>query len=127
MVIRINLTNMPITIDLAIYGSLAKHAGGKHIAQMEVELKSDARMKDLLEHFKIPPDEKSFVFINAVLCDVPGLNASANEQLQEGDHIGIFSHGYMWPYQYRDGMPMSDSLQEAMREFGAMHHTYTKK
>jgi hypothetical protein len=118
---------MPINVDVAIYGSLAKLAGGKHIATLDVELKSGTRMEDLLERFKIPPEEKSFVFINAVLCDVPGMNASAKELLKDGDHIGIFSQGYMWPYQYRDGMPMSDSLREAMREFGAMHHTYTKK
>ncbi len=118
---------MPIIIDVAIYGSLAKLAGGKHIAKMDVEMEPNAKVKDLLEQFKIPPDGKSFLFINAVLCDVPGMNASANEPLQDGDHIGIFSHGYMWPYQYRDGMPMSESLKNEMRKHGAMHHTYTKK
>lgn len=118
---------MPINIDVAIYGSLAKLAGGKHIAKLDVELDPGARVKDLLERFNIPPDEKTFVFINAILCDVPGMNASANEELRDGDHIGIFSQGYMWPYQYRDGMPMSESLQEEMRKYGAMHHTYTEK
>lgn len=117
---------MPIIIDVAIYGSLSKLAGGKHIAKTEVEMQPGARVKDLLAQFNIPPNYKSFVFINAVLCDVPGMNASTNEPLKDGDHIGIFSNGYMWPYQYRDGMPMSESLKEEMRKYGAMHHTYTE-
>ena len=118
---------MSINIDVAIYGSLAKYVGGKHIAQVDVQLEDNALVKDLLEHLKIPPEDKSYVFINAVLCDVPGLNASADEQLKDGDHVGIFSLGYMWPYQYRDGMPMSESLKQAMSDYGAMHHTYTIK
>lgn len=121
------MKTMPITVDVAIYGSLAKLAGGKHIAILDVEMEPGSRFDDLLAQLNIPPEEKSFIFINAVLCDLPGLFASANEQLKDNDHIGIFSHGYMWPYQYRDGMPMSESLQEAMREVGAMHHTYAKK
>jgi len=30
----------------------------------------------------------------------------------------------MWPYQYRDGIVMSDPLKAAMKKYGAMHHTY---
>ncbi|MBN2043713.1 MAG: hypothetical protein JW757_01735 [Anaerolineales bacterium] len=118
---------MSITIDLAIYGSLAKLAGGKHLTKMDLELESGSRIEDLFARFNICPEDTSFIFINAVLCDVPGLNASKKEVLHDGDHVGIFSHGYMWPYQYRDGMPMSNSLKQAMREHGALHHTYTNK
>lgn len=42
---------MPIIIDVAIYGSLAKLAGGKHIAKMDVEMEPNAKVKDLLEQF----------------------------------------------------------------------------
>jgi hypothetical protein len=91
---------------------------------MDIQFEPGARLRDLFDQLKIPPEETSYIFINAVLCDVPGLNASADEPLNDGDHIGIFSEGYMWPYQYRDGMPMSDSLKEAMSEHGALHHTY---
>ncbi len=71
------------------------------------------------------PEEKGFVFVNAVLCDVPGLNASWRHGLDHGDHVGIFSLGYMWPYQYRDGAHMSEALKEMLRAQGAMHHSYT--
>jgi hypothetical protein len=64
------------------------------------------------------------VFINSVLSDVPGLNAAALQVLKPGDHVGIFSLESMWPYQYRDGVPMSEALKAAMEKFGAMHHTY---
>ena len=114
----------PIKIDLTLYGPLAKFAGGKYIVQMDVDLESGAQIKDLLDHFGIPDDEKGYLFINAILCDAPGLSASLSEPLNNGDHVGIFSLQHMWPYQYRDGIRMSDSLTEAMREHGAMHNTY---
>lgn len=113
-----------IKVNVTLYGSLARIGDGKHVAQMDVELESGARMEDLLNHLDIPHEEKSYLFINAVLCDVPGLSASLCEPLNNGDHVGIFSIGYMWPYQYRDGIRMSDTLTEALREHGAMHNTY---
>ena len=118
---------MTISIEVSLYGSLARLGGGKHIATLIVELQPNARMQDLFDQLKINPDETSYIFINAVLCDVPGLNASNKERLHDNDHIGIFSLGYMWPYQYRDGMPMTKSLEKALSEHGTLHHTYTKK
>jgi hypothetical protein len=117
---------MSLKIDVAIYGKLAKLGGGKYISQMEMQFEPGSRLQDVFDLLKIPPQETSYIFINAVLCDVPGLNASAEELLHDGDHVGIFSEGYMWPYQYRDGMPMSDSLKAAMEKHGALHHTYKK-
>ncbi len=114
-----------ITIDLSIYGLLARVAGGKYIAQVELRLKDNATVSDIFEHYNISPEEKSYVFINAILCDVPGLNASAEERLKEHDHVGIFSDGYMWPYQYRNGAPISKRLERAMKEIDMLHHTYT--
>lgn len=70
----------------------------------------------------IPLEERGYLFINAVLCEVPGVNTNANEPLNEGDHVGIFSVDRLYPYQYRDGLPMSDGLKETLKEHGAMHH-----
>ena len=114
---------MPI-VDLALYGKIARALGGKHVAQQDVALPDGATVGDLFTFLKISPDEKSFVFINAVLCDLPGLNASWNEPLHDGDHVGVFALGYMWPYQYRNGAPMSESLKDAMREYGVMYNVY---
>ncbi len=113
-----------IKVNITLYGSLARIGGGKYVAQMDIELESGAQVKDLLKYLDISHEEKSYLFINAVLCDVPGLSASLGEPLDSGDHVGIFSMGYMWPYQYRDGIRMSATLTEALREHGAMHNTY---
>jgi hypothetical protein len=114
-----------ITAELALYGPLAARAGGVHVAVRQVHLTQGATLGDLASTFGILPEEKSFVFVNAVLCDVPGLNASWGHRLAHGDHVGIFSIGYMWPYQYRDGAHMSEALKEMLREQGPMHHSYT--
>jgi len=113
-----------IKVNITIYGKLAEIGGGKHIAILDLEIPPSSTLGDLLEDLKIPMDETSFIFLNAVLCDVPGLSVVHDESLKEGAHIGIFSTGYMWPYQYRDGMPMSDPLVKAMKRYGAMHHSY---
>lgn len=115
-----------ITIDAALYGSIAKYNGGKHIARVDVELPVGSTIKDFFTQLGIPSDETGFIFINAVLCDMPGLAASKEEVLHDGDHLGVFALGYMWPYQYRDGMPMTESLKDAMRQHGALHHAYKK-
>jgi hypothetical protein len=114
-----------ITAELALYGPLAARAGGVHVAVRQVHLKRGATLGDLAAQFGILPEEKSFVFVNAVLCDVPGLNASWGHRLAHGDHVGIFSRGYMWPYQYRDGAHMTEELKEMLRAQGPMHHSYT--
>ncbi len=113
-----------LTINVTLYGPLAQFAGGKYIAQKAVELKDNATIRDLLDYFGIPYDQKSYLFINAVLCDMPGLLASLDEVLKDEDRVGIFSLQHMWPYQYRDGIRMSETLTETLREHGAMHNTY---
>ena len=113
-------------VNIAIYGKLAKIGGGKHLAIIDLEMPSSAHLGDLLDQLKIPMDETSYIFLDAVLCDVPGLTIPHDEPLKDGSHVGIFSQGYMWPYQYRDGMPMSPALTAAMKKHGAMHHTYTE-
>ncbi len=116
--------NNTITVNTALYGPLAKYGGGKYIAEINVALEHGDKIEDLLKYFELPPDEKSYLFINAVLCDVPGLYASQRELLHDGDHVGIFSLQHMWPYQYRDGIRMSDSLTEALEEHGPIKNTY---
>lgn len=113
-----------ILVNVNLYGSIAKRAGGKHIAQLNVHIHSGAYISDLLAQLGIPEEERGYLFQNAVLCEVPGLSSGQGEPLKDGDHIGIFSIDYMWPYQYRDGVPMSDSLKQALAVRGAMHHTY---
>lgn len=78
-------------------------------------------------HLGIKEEERGYIFINAVLHEVPGLTTGKGWTMQDGDHVGIFSHDYLWPYQYRDGVRMSPALQEALREQGPMKHQYKSK
>ena len=119
-----NASNNTIVVNVSLYGPLAKYGGGKHVAQKDIKFEAEAEIKDLLEHLGIPPEEKSYLFINAVLCDAPGLSASLHEPLNDGDHVGIFSLQHMWPYQYRDGIRMSDSLEKTLQQHGKMRNTY---
>jgi hypothetical protein len=118
------MDNREITIDLALYGPVARAAGGHHVATQSMRLKAGVTVGDLMGLLGIEPSDIGYVFINAVLCDVPGMNVSQGMRLHDGDHIGVFSRVHMWPYQYRDGVRMSPELEEALRERGAMHHSY---
>ena len=115
-----------IHVTLSLYGSLATYAGGKYIAQKIVEIEEGARIRDLMDSFEIPYDQKSYLFINNILSDMPGLSASLDEVLEDNARVGIFSLQHMYPYQYRDGLPMSESLTKVLkeREGGGMHNTY---
>lgn len=115
---------MPIHVNVNLYGSLSRLGNAKHVAQMCVELEEGASKDDLLARLGVSPEERGYVFINALLCDVPGLNTPYENPLQDGDHVGIFSVDRVWPYQYRDGVRMSAGLTAALEERGAMHHSY---
>ena len=115
-----------IAVDLALYGTLSRLGGGRHVAQIKVGLPTGARMADLLALVGGPDEERGYSFINAVLCSAPGLLVDHDEPLHDGDHVGIFSITYMWPYQYRDGVHITDSLAAALREHGAMHNIYSE-
>jgi hypothetical protein len=117
-------TEDKITLHVSLYGSLARYRGGKYVAMAEIELPAGACKGDLLAYLGIPEAERGYLFINAGLCDVPGLSTGNGQVLADGDHIGIFSVDRIWPYQYRDGVVMSRDLTEAMKIHGAMHHSY---
>ena len=112
------------TINVTLYGDIAHYGSGKHIAIMDLDLPDGAVIDTLLQEISLPSTERGYLFVNAVLFDAPGLYASKDELLQNGDHIGIFSIRHMWPYQYRDGIHMSEALQIAMEESGEMKNTY---
>ncbi len=114
------------TINVTLYGDIAHYGSGKHIAIMDLDLPDGAVIDTLLQEISLPSSERGYLFVNAVLYDAPGLYASKDEVLQNGDHVGIFSIRHMWPYQYRDGIRISNSLKAAMEESGPMRNTYRK-
>src|SRR5512145_2048066 len=111
-------------VNVSLYGSLARFGGGRYVAQVNIELVPGSGKVELLDQLGIPESERGYLFINAVLCEVPGMSTGANEMLKDGDHIGIFSVDRLYPYQYRDGLPASEGLKKALEERGAMHHSY---
>ncbi|MBN2550111.1 MAG: hypothetical protein JXB15_13185 [Anaerolineales bacterium] len=113
-----------IKVHVSLYGTLARYGGGRYVSTLVVELPTGASKADLLTLLAIPDREKGYLFINAVLCDVPGLTTGNGQTLNDHDHIGIFSVDRIWPYQYRDGIVMSPDLVEALKEHGPMHHSY---
>ncbi len=114
-----------IKVNTNLYGSLARFGGGKHVAQVDVELSPGSGKAELLSLLGIPENERGYLFINAVLCEVPGISTGANELLQDGDHVGIFSVDRLIPFQYRDGLPISEGLKKALQKHGAMHNFYS--
>ena len=111
-------------VNVSLYGSLARFGGGRYVAQVNVELPPGSGKFELLDYFGIPEKERGYLFINAVLCEVPGMSSGVNEPLNDGDHVGVFSVDRLYPYQYRDGLPVSEGLKKALKEHGAMHHSY---
>lgn len=114
-----------IRVNVSLYGSIARFLGGTHVATQDLQLPSGASKGDLLRQLTIPDEERGYLFINAVLCDVPGLITGEGQLLEDGDHIGVFSIDRIWPYQYRDGVRMSADLTAALKIHGAMHHSYS--
>ncbi|NLF52048.1 MAG: hypothetical protein GX577_13005 [Leptolinea sp.] len=113
-----------IKVNTCLYGSLARLGGGKHVAQVDVELEPGSGKVELLDYLGIPEAERGYLFINAVLCEVPGISTGANELLQDGDHVGIFAIDRLIPFQYRDGLPISEGLRKTLHQHGAMHNSY---
>jgi len=113
-----------ITFEVLLYGPIAAYGGGKHIANVNMTMSQGTPLGAVYAELGIPLKAKGYVFVNSVLCDAPGLNASLEYQVQADDHIGIFSDNHMWPYQYRDGVKMSDELRDVLRKTGAIHHSY---
>jgi hypothetical protein len=94
------------------------------VASKEFEFPEGSTKGDLLQTLSIPEQERGYLFVSAVLFDVPGIYTGEGIQLKNSDHIGIFAYDRIWPYQYRDGVKMTDELKQLMKERGAMHHSY---
>jgi len=119
------MNTMPnITINVSLYGTVARFGNGVHVAQINVEIEPGTYLSGLLAKLGISEQERGYVFINSVLCNVPGLTTESDGPFKDGDHVGIFSVDRLWPYQYRDGVRMSEELKKALAQHGAMHHSY---
>ena len=109
-------------VGVSLYGGIARFAGGKFIAETEVELPADATLGDLFAKLGLPIDEIGIVFVDAVLHNLPGIMVCEADPLNDGAHVGIFAADRVWPYQYRDGARMSESLRKAVMDGDYLRH-----
>ncbi len=109
-------------VDVALYGNIARVAGGKFVAQTKVELPGAATLGDLFTKLGLSENEIGIVFVNAVLHNLPGIMVCSDDPLHDGDHVGIFAIDRVWPYQYRDGTQMSPKLQAFVATQGYLRH-----
>ncbi len=110
-------------INVSLYGAIARAGGGRHLASLRVYLKPHARVRDLLEHLGLQPEEVGLVFINSILHDLPGLSLSLDDELHNNDRVALFSSMYVWPYHYRGGAVMSSRLREYVATHDYLRHT----
>ena len=120
-----------IQVELWLYGPMARYAGEQSngsYAQLNLDLPADSTMRDLLERFSIPPEDRGITFINGKLAALPGLSADLEIVLNDGDRVGISHNKSMWPFQYRFGASQTEEVQETFRKRKdrGIHHAYTK-
>ena len=109
-------------IDVALYGGVARFAGGKFIAETTLDLPEGSTLGDLFAELGLPLEEIGIVFVDAVLHNLPGIMVCENDPLYDGAHVGIFAIDRVWPYQYRDGARVSASLKQKLDEDGYLRH-----
>ena len=112
-------------LEMWLYGPLARYAGeasrGSY-AQLDWEMPSGTRMRDLIERLELPLAEKGITFINGDLTDMPGLGADLERELQDGDRVALFHLKALWPFQNRFGAATSPELLKAMKQRGLFRH-----
>jgi len=101
-------------INITIYGKTARYLGGKLLATENISLPDGAKVKDLYAKLGFSLKDVSYLFVNATLTDALGLGVALEDILHDGDHLGIFSEGYIWPYPYTDESVFSERLQKAL-------------
>jgi hypothetical protein len=118
-----------IALDLWLYGTLAKYGGPAQqggFANVPIRMEEQSTMGDVLAALDMPSEARGVTFINGRLSAMPGLQPDLDHILCDGDRIAFFDLRSMWPFQYRQGVPMIGEMAEAMQaqKNGGLHHTY---
>jgi len=118
-----------ITVDTWLYGELARYGGqadkGSY-ANLQVCLPEGSTVSDLLAHLNMPTEARGITFINGQLSAMPGLQPDLGHVLSDHDRAAFFDPRSMWPFQYRQGIPMIGEMSNAMQasKDSGLHHTY---
>jgi hypothetical protein len=115
-----------IILDVWLYGPLAYYSGkGKNesYVNLKVKIPEGSRLCDLLNHLKLPSDQRGITLINGKLTALPGLQPDMDLILNDGDRIALFHLKSMWPFQYRDGAELgTDIKKELLKNNKLFHH-----
>jgi hypothetical protein len=119
-----------ITIDVWMYGALARYGGDaaqSSFANVQVHLPEGATMTDLLACLKMPTEERGITFISGQLSAMPGLQPDLAHVLHDGDRVGLFDPKSMWPFQYRHGAAMIEEMSRIVNQASGegVHHSYS--
>lgn len=97
-------------------------------AELHLRLPEGSTVTHLLDLLKLPPEEKGITFINGNLAAMPGVDTDRNVELHDGDRVGISHRRSMWPFQYRFGASLDETLKDSFRQRKdrGIHHAYTE-
>jgi len=119
-----------INLELHLYGALASHGNDETpgYAHLNIILPENSKLRDLLDHLKIPTLERGITFINGDLSALPGLQPDLDHIIKNNDRIALFDLKSMWPFQYRHGVVMIDELHKKLNaEDGKdLHHSFDR-
>lgn len=132
--------NEGMTIEVWLYGPVRQYANevsediivdrtvGRAHAELHLKLPEGSTVQDLLDHLKLPDEEKGITFINGKLAAMPGVDVDRGVELHDSDRVGVSHRRSMWPFQYRFGANLDDELEETFRQRRdrGIHHAYTK-
>ena len=118
-----------IGVDVWLYGELARYGGQadkRSFTNVPVRLPAGSTVTDLMARLKMPTEERGITFINGKLSAMPGLQPDIGHVLGDGDRVAFFDPRSMWPFQYRNGVPMVGEMADAMQasQDQGLHHTY---
>lgn len=118
-----------ITINTWLYGPLARYGGNPDevvFANPQVKLAIGSKVSDLLSSLQLPTEQRGITFINGELSAMVGMQPDLNRVLADGDRVAFFHLKAMYPFQYRQGLPMVEEFSEAMQasKDGGLHHSY---
>ncbi len=120
-----------ITLEIWLYGPLARYGGSDDeiFARVELQLAPPVTVRAVLEALHLPTEERGITFINGNLSAMPGVQPDLDVELKAGDRVAFFHLKSMWPFQYRHGVAQLPALAEALaqRPDGVLHSTYEVK
>ncbi len=129
-----------MTVEVWLYGPISRY--GKEIdeelvqdrrversyAELHLRLPEGSTVAHLLDLLRLPPEEKGITFINGKLAAMPGVDTDRDVELHDDDRLGISHRRSMWPFQYRFGASLDETLKDSFRQRKdrGIHHAYTK-